>query len=178
MKPAFTCALAVLAYSSLTACPLIQRYESAKYPQWTPQCETRCKLKLIGAPAPAWWSCTDFQKAEDRTLALWSRYIDTSQPAGMFAADPAKVCYALGHSAVWLVRGESFVSFGTVRAGEAICDTGVARIATSTRISSAFVYELSHLLQDCRGGETHEGWAAAGLQAVLDHWDDAATVAP
>jgi hypothetical protein len=111
---------------------------------------------------PAHYSCSEFQAAEDRMLALWQTYVT--------APWTVDACARLRGWGVFLVDGESFQSFGQDVAGTASCATHSMQIAASTRITSALMHESMHGFSECLD-YAHELWPERGQWRAVEAWD-------
>ena len=138
-------------------------------------CVTRCGLQLVSVAIPdepeayakgdKHWTCEEFQRVEDASLAAYAKYVK----------DPRfdNACKALidwpvtvRSERVWNVdpfRPESRIS------GLTNCTRGTIEVGNVPPMKSAMAHEMAHAIQGClgRGGDlsdlSHSHWEEDGI---------------
>lgn len=141
-----------------------------------PLCVTTCGLQLVSlAPAEdtsryetgsRGWTCEEFQRVEDASLAAYKKYV----------TDPRfqNVCAAIKDWPI-VVRAEPTWTSepNHLVAGLTWCTSGFTEIGNVPPMKSSLVHELMHVVQGCEGqvpwdlnDVSHSNWERDGLNAA------------
>ncbi len=120
-----------------------------------PACVSACGLRLM-APAP--WSCSEFQDAEDHALEAFQAVTDPRF---------AHACTRISAYSVRVTAGATFPdATGRQLDGLTYCEHGAIYVGNVPPRRGALAHELAHAVQSCDPPD-HRGWDTNGITDAL-----------